>query len=61
MANQLLNVTRIWRHSVRLMNERQSFHDFQYDFPTLLELSRIVTVKTLTNPYRWETVKFELS
>ena len=25
-----LHVTRLWRHSVRLMNERQSLHDSQY-------------------------------
>ena len=24
------DVTRLWHHSVRLMNERQSFHDSQY-------------------------------
>ena len=28
---------------------------------SLLELSRIVAAKILTNPYRWKTVKFELS
>ena len=27
-----LHVTRLWRHSITLMNEQQSFHDSQYKF-----------------------------
>ena len=30
IANQLLTRHRLWRHSVRLINERQSLHDSQY-------------------------------
>ena len=30
IANQLLNVTCLWRHSVRFMNERQTLHYSQY-------------------------------
>ena len=48
-----LYVTRPWRHSVRLINERQSLYDS--------EVSRIMAAKTLKNPYRWQTMRFKLS
>ena len=54
IANQLLT-----RHFfVRLMNERQSFHDSQYNL--FVERSRIMAAKTLKIPYRWLTSRFKL-
>ena len=41
-----LHVTRLWRHSVRLMKEQQSLHDSQ------LQVAGIMATKTLKSPYR---------
>ena len=54
------HVTQLSRHSVRLINERQSFHDSQYKV-ILSELFRIMAAKTLKKTYRSQTVTFKLS
>ena len=55
IANQLLIRYSLWRHSVRLMNERQSPHDSQHKVVcrNFLGLWRL---KHSKNPYRWKIV-----
>ena len=54
------HVTRLSRHSVRLINERRSLYHSQSKV-ACQNFFRIMAAKTLKNPYRLQTVTFKLS
>ena len=56
---QQISRTCHWRHSIRLMNERQSLLDSQYKF--FVGTFSNHAGKTLKYAYRQQTVRFKLS
>ena len=60
IANQLLTRHLLSRHSVRLRDERRSFHYSQSKI-VCRKFLWIMAAKTLKNQYRLQTVTFKLS